>query len=373
MSFANPASPAKWFLYTGIFFRWLCVYLVFANVLDEIEFFAPFIPDGYAEFTWAAMIGVWFALVLTFAEIVWIHFKKTDNPNAIKRHDLNMLSVRYFLAFIFFSYGIGKLLDQQFSSTYTMMDQSLAEANGFWLTWRFFDYSYSYKFFIGFGQVAAAILLLSRRTTTLAAFIFLPIISNIVYVNFAFDIDVKFFSFCYLVFTIYLLLCDFDRLNALFIRNSSVPANKMLELSRYHFFSTTSFKIITTIFIIIIIAWPASDYFRIPANKSKIFVGSFNVKDFIHPDNRSDSTKWDKLYIEKWANWGSIKKMNGKRIRFKSCEFDESRHNLHISFHDPAHFKNIDASYTIGADSSILASGFWGSDSIRFTIKRYFH
>ena len=191
MSFANPYSPAKWFLYAGIFFRWLCVYLVFANVLDEIEFFAPFIPDGYADFTWGAMIGVWFALVLTFAEIIWIYFKKIGNPDAIKRHDLNMLSLRYFLAFIFFSYGISKLMGQQFTSTYTMMDQSLAKANGFWLTWRFFDYSYSYKFFIGFGQVAAAILFLSRRTTTLAAIIFLPIISNIVYVNFAFEYRCK--------------------------------------------------------------------------------------------------------------------------------------------------------------------------------------
>ncbi|HKC37023.1 MAG TPA: hypothetical protein VKB95_13205, partial [Chitinophagaceae bacterium] len=236
MSFANPSSPAKWFLYTGIFFRWLCVYLLFANESDEFEFTASILPDGYTEFTWAAMIGVGFALLLTFAEIIWIHFKKNTDPAAIKRHDLNQLAVRYFLAFIFFSYGISKLLGQQFTSTYTMMDQSLAKANGFLLTWRFFDYSYSYKFFIGFGQVAASILFLSRRTTTLAAIIFLPIISNIVYVNFAFDIDVKFFSFCYLIFAIYLLLCDFDRLNALFIRNSSFPANKIFELPRYHFF-----------------------------------------------------------------------------------------------------------------------------------------
>ena len=373
MSFADPHSPAKWFLYTGIFFRWLCVYLLFANVSDQFEFLASFLPDGYAEFTWDAMIGVGFALVLTFAEIIWTHFKKTGNAGSTKRHNLNMLSVRYFLAFIFFSYGIAKLLGQQFTSTYTMMDQSLAEANGFWLTWRFFDYSYSYKFFIGFGQIAAAILFLSRRTTTLAAVIFLSIISNIVYVNFAFDIGVKFFSFCYLVFTIYLLLCDFDRLHALFIRNSSVPANKILELPRYHFFSTRSFKIIQTIFIIAIIIWPASDYFRIPANKSKVFVGSFNVKDFIHPDNRNDSTNWDKIYIEKWANGGSIKRMNGKRINFKSCDFDETNHNIHISFRNSTRFKNIDAMYTVDADSSILAKGLWGSDSVRFTIKRYFH
>ena len=106
------------------------------------------------------MIGVGFALVLTFTEIIWIHLKKNDEPGAIKRHDLNQLVVRYFLAFIFFSYGIGKLLDQQFSSTYTMMDLPMAEANGFWLTWRFFDYSYYYKFFIGLGQVVASVLFL---------------------------------------------------------------------------------------------------------------------------------------------------------------------------------------------------------------------
>jgi uncharacterized membrane protein YphA (DoxX/SURF4 family) len=319
------------------------------------------------------MIGVGFAFVLTFIEITYIQYKKIAEGDAIKRHDLNQLSVRYFLAFIFFSYGISKLLGQQFTSTYTMMDQSLADANGFWLTWRFFDFSYSYKFFIGLGQVVASVLFLSRRTTTLATVIFLPIISNIVYVNFAFDIDVKFFSFCYLIFAIYLLLCDFDRLHALFIRNSSFPANKILELPRYRFFYSRGFKIIKTIFIIAIIAWPASDYFKFTMNKSKLFIGSFNFKEFIHPDNINDSTNWDKLYLEKWVNGGSIKKKNGKRIGFKSCIVDESRHNIHISFRNPARFKNIDANYIIEADSSIAVNGSWGSDSIRFTIKRYFH
>ena len=78
-------------------------------------------------------------------------------------------------------------------------------------------------------------------------------------------------------------------------------------------------------------------------NKSQIFVGSFNVKDFIHPDNRNDSTKWDKIYIEKWANGGAVKKMNGKKFRFKSCKFDETHQNIHINFLDSTHFKNIDA------------------------------
>ena len=373
MSLANPSFPAKWFLYTGIFFRWLCVYLFFANESDEFAFTASILPDGYSEFTWAAMIGVGFALLFTLTEIAWTRLKKTAEPGVIRRHDLNQFAVRYFLAFIFFSYGIDKMLGMQFTSTYTMMDQSLSEANGFWLTWRFFDYSNSYKFFIGLGQVVASLLFLSRRTATLATMIILPIISNIVFVNFAFDIGVKFFSFCYLVFAIYLLLCDFDRLNALFIRNSSFAANKILELPRYHFFSTRSFKIIKTIFIIAIIAWPASSYFRNQMNKSKIFIGSFTVKDFIYPATQNDSTKWGNLYIEKWANGGSIKKMNGERMSFKTCRFDESHHRIHFSFRNEEKFKDIDAHYTINADSSINANGFWGTDPIQFTLKRYFY
>src|SRR5213075_131864 len=108
-------------------------------------------------------------------------------------------------------------------------------------------------------------------------------------------------------------------------------------------------------------------------NESKLFIGSFNVKDFVHPDNRNDSTKWDKLYIEKWANGYAVKKMDGKQYRFRSCKFDETHQNIHISFLDSAHFKNIDASYIIKADSSISAIGLWGTDSIQFTIKRYFY
>src|SRR6185369_5675044 len=103
MSFANSSSPAKWFFYSGIFFRWLCVYLFFANFSDEFEFTASILPEGYSEFTWAAMIGVAFSLLLTTIEMVWIKSKKLNSADdESKRHLLNQWAVRYFLAFIVF-------------------------------------------------------------------------------------------------------------------------------------------------------------------------------------------------------------------------------------------------------------------------------
>lgn len=376
MSFANTTSPAKWFLYTGIFFRWLCVYLLFVNTLDQFEYTASILPEGYSAFTLPAMIGVAFGLLFTIMEITWMQIKKlstgTDNT---KRQHLNQWAVRYFLAFIFFSYGIAKVLNLQFTSTYTRMDQTLGEANGFWLSWRFFDYSYPYKLFIGLGQVLASTLFLFRRTTTLAAIILLPIISNIVFVNFAFGIGVTFFSACYLVFAIYLLLCDFDRLNALFIRNTTFSTNKALEIKSHHFFTKRSFKLIKAIFIFAIIAWPLSDYFKYKKeSNSKEFTGSYNVSHFIYGNNANcpDSIRWDKIFVERWALWGSGRTAKGKWLRFSSIYFNETKHTVQIVFRDTAHNKNINAIYAIEADSSISARGLWGTDSIKFIMKRYF-
>src|SRR4030095_6107307 len=154
------------------------------------------------------------ALVLAFGEILWIQFSKNKEIDFSKKHDLNQLVMRYFLAFIFFSYGIAKIIDEQFGSPYHILDRRMSEVPAFSLAWRFFDYSYFYKLFIGLGQVIASTLFLSRRTSTLGAIILLPIIGNIVFVNFAFRVPVTYYSFCYLVFTVYLLLCDFDRLYA---------------------------------------------------------------------------------------------------------------------------------------------------------------
>jgi len=322
------------------------------------------------------MIGVGFSLLLTAIEIVWIQSKKLNSADSeSKRHHLNQWAVRYFLACIFFSYGIGKILNLQFTTTVTRLDQTLAEANGFWLTWRFFDYSYSYKLFIGLGQILASTLFLFRRTTTLAAMILLPVISNIVYINFAFSIDVTFFSFCYLIFTLYLLLCDFDRLYALFIRNAAVPANKALQIAPYNFFRKPYFRILKAVFVFVIIAWPLFDYFKyMRGSNSSRFTGSFNVNSFSLRNNTNcpDSVRWDKIYVERWNNWGSGKTSDGKRFSFKTIRFNDGNPDLRIDFRDEAHYKPITAVYEIEKDSSMTIRGLWGQDSIQLNMKRYF-
>lgn len=333
-------------------------------------------PWDISEFTRTALFFVILpAVVLTAIEILWLFYKRKTEEGFTKRHDLNQWVVRYFLAFIFYNYGIAKLIDQQFSAQYQILDRPLGEINGFALSWRFFDYSYKYKLFIGLGQILASTLFLFRKTTTLAALILLPIISNIVFINFAFGVPVTFYSFCYLVFTVFILLSDYDRLHALFISNKALSANSSLEVTRYPFFNKPSFKIVKAVFIIAIIAWPCSDYFVYARerNMNKAFRGSYKVRDFVLEGNVNctDSVRWEKIFVEKWGGYGSSKTAEGKRMYFSNINFDEQNRRLKISFWDSVHFKPINAVFRNEKDTSITFKGLWGNDSIQLNMKRY--
>src|SRR5882757_6027087 len=109
-------------------------------------------------------------------------------------------------------YGAAKVVDMQFAPSISNMDTRVVDMRPMTVAWSFFGYSFGYEFFIGCSKAVAAILLLLRRTATLGAILMVTIMSNIVFVNFAFDVCVKFFSFSYLVMSVYLLLDDAPRL-----------------------------------------------------------------------------------------------------------------------------------------------------------------
>ena len=123
MSFASGQKPATWFVSVGTFFRWLCAYLFFANTADE---YTDWMPDGYAQFTWNAMIGAAIALLFTLCEYGWLYYKKPPRANLLKRHHFNQLFIRYFLSFILVGYGISKLLDDQLHTLYIVYEMPLS-------------------------------------------------------------------------------------------------------------------------------------------------------------------------------------------------------------------------------------------------------
>lgn len=143
--------------------------------------------------------------------------KRPPSPVAAQRRQYWLQTIiRYLLAYIFLNYGFAKVFGNQFYSGLSTLDTPLGEVTGLQLTWRFFGYSYAYTLFVASAQLVSALLFFFRRTTTLGALILLPVISNIVFVNFTHQIPVKLYSSLYLIMTLYLLALDFRRLKELF-------------------------------------------------------------------------------------------------------------------------------------------------------------
>jgi len=153
--------------------------------------------------------------------ILWSFIDRQKYYYPRLQYSLQIL-LRFFLAYTIMLYGAAKVIDMQFSPRLSGLDTVVADMSPMAVAWSFFGYSFSYEFFIGCSQIVAALLLLFRKTSTLGAILMVTIMSNIVFVNFAYDVCVKFFSCAYLVMSIYLLLDDAPRLiNVLFLNRTA--------------------------------------------------------------------------------------------------------------------------------------------------------
>ena len=102
---------------------------------------------------------------------------------------LSRAILRYVVAFLVITYGFAKLNGSQFTILDSELDKPMGQVSGFWLTWYYFGYSKVYGNLIALLQVLGGILLMFRRTTLLGTCLLLPIIANIILVDFFYAID----------------------------------------------------------------------------------------------------------------------------------------------------------------------------------------
>ncbi|WP_293913367.1 MULTISPECIES: DoxX family protein [unclassified Sphingobacterium] len=103
--------------------------------------------------------------------------------NQEKTLDLIILSIRYLLAFIFLSYGIGKLSGGQFGNLSAKeLATPIKDLSLFKTGWYLFDHQ-PFKYFIAISQITASLLLLYKRTVIIGALMLIPIIVNILIID----------------------------------------------------------------------------------------------------------------------------------------------------------------------------------------------
>ena len=98
----------------------------------------------------------------------------------------------YWLATSMIMYGLVKLLPIQFPGPHVaMLDERVGDMSPMGLMWTFFGYSRAYQCFAGGAELLGAVLLLSRRTRAIGAFVLAAVLLNVVVLNFCYDVPVK--------------------------------------------------------------------------------------------------------------------------------------------------------------------------------------
>jgi uncharacterized membrane protein YphA (DoxX/SURF4 family) len=176
------------------------------------------VGEEFGRLLVAIVIGVVVAAIWTYAD--------RKRPRARWASEALQVMLRYSIALGLVSYGVAKLLPMQFPPLSPLaLERRLGDLTPMALLWQFMDYSRPYAFFGGVMEMVAVLLLCFRRTATLGAIVCLAVMTNVMLLNYAYDVPVKLYATMIVVSAAVLVLYDAPRLLAIFVTNrSTTPA-----------------------------------------------------------------------------------------------------------------------------------------------------
>jgi hypothetical protein len=193
------------------------------NILS-IPYEITILPNGSGDTTFNYVLIFIFLVIAVVGTIIWsiLDYKRTHYE---KLWCWFVTALRYYLGIVLLSYGFVKVIQIQFPapSLETLL-QPYGESTSMKLLWTFMGHSQTYNLFIGLAEVGAGLLLFFKRTRLLGALMSIAVMSNVVVLNFCYNVSVKLFSTHLLVTAVILLLPDVKRLVAFFILNKPVAA-----------------------------------------------------------------------------------------------------------------------------------------------------
>jgi hypothetical protein len=236
-----------WFDIIAVPFRWLAeqtgMLFFGVNLLGAEEFYS----DSLLVFVHVFNL----ALIAFLGATAWTIVSKTVFTQT-KLYPLPFTFLRYFLALNLFVYGFSKLYKWQFmlpepNILYTRVGEMHRDI----LYWTSMGSSRSYTMFMGVVEIIPAILLLFRRTTLIGAFASVLVMTNVLAVNFGFDITVKLHSVMLLIMSLVILIPGRKRIVALFTGKAAEEWNyPAFILSENKKWVNTVVKVAAVVFVL---------------------------------------------------------------------------------------------------------------------------
>lgn len=295
-------------------------------------------PTGSGDTTLDYIRVFCYAVLAALGAVIWSILDRKERRSQILYPWIRLI-VRFYLASILLFYGFSKVLPLQFPAPdFTRLSETFGEASPMGLLWAFMGASPPYEIFSGLAEVIPGLLLLFRRTTTVGALIAAAVITNIVALNFCFDVPVKLFSSHLLLMALFLLIADTVPLWRFFILRRFAHLQSIC-IPRLEHRALRTTAIVLQILVIGSILYSATspNYARYKKERSAanhaVLSGVWELDGDLNSATRHDSfadseRTWWRLYIPPSGRLG-VRTGGGKLLRFVS-DSDEKGHALHL-------------------------------------------
>jgi uncharacterized membrane protein YphA (DoxX/SURF4 family) len=279
-----------------------------------------------------------FVVISIAAALIWTLLDR-KRRNYARLYEWLRVYVRFVLAVTMIEYGASKVFPSQFPALTTdRLMQPFGDASPMGLLWTFMGASVAYNVFAGLGELIGGLLLTVRRTTLLGALVCIAVMSNVVMLNFSYDVPVKVYSSHLLLMAVFLAAHDLRRLTNLLVLNRPAEPEEVRPLFRRKWLARTA-TAFAAVFILyetgtmLYESYKVEKYGSKAASKSPLY-GMWNVEELVvdgkvRPLLVTDGKRWRWMFYNTPGRL-AIQLMSGSRERY-NLELDETKRTLVLS------------------------------------------
>ena len=294
-------------------------------------------PSGSGDQTADYVRMLVMVVLAAVATVVWSILDRR-RPGYPRLAAVAHVVLRWYLASVMLSYGFAKLTTGQFPAPLpSTLDQRIGEISPMRLIWTFMGYSAPYTMFAGLGEAVGGFLLMWRRTATLGALIVAVVMTNVVLINFCYDVPVKLYASAYLVMAILIALPSARRVIGAVLGHATAGAPERPRLSpRLERVRRVSKLAMFAILGCIVYSELGSVRKEPPHHELEgiWIVDTFTADGVTHPPLATDPERWGHVPINPRGMW--LTPMIGER-RWFGLKVDESAHTMTLTPEDTAH------------------------------------
>jgi hypothetical protein len=184
--------------------------------------------SGDQIYDWVLLFCI--AVVAAVATVIWSWLDR-KRTNYRLFYEWLRLFARMAVAVAMISYGMNKLFRMQFAEvSLARLVDTYGQTSPMGLLWAFMGASHAYSFFGGVGETLGGLFLIFPQFTVLGSLITLAMMTNVFMLNLCYDVPRKIYSIHLILFCLFLLLPDMQRLIDLFLFKRKVQLTPAVPL-----------------------------------------------------------------------------------------------------------------------------------------------